>query len=251
MKTCGYCGRTYPDDIMLCPACGLNLDGSREGIRQQIEIEMEPENRNPSGQRPAPAPAAPVSADPGLIGLYGRNRVYYLCRYLLGLAICLLGFFTRHDGLLWIVLWDHLTHPGLPWLFPLEAGDYLLIGLFLAAIAGGIYECVRLAKPPWALLRAAPESQEAYMHLFSFTDRWRIRSHGGQFSFSKLASVILGFFSFNMMLELPVVLLVSELRSPPNLLVIFALISAYGAMWWIRIIRVRSIYQKHMPHQLR
>lgn len=45
MKTCGYCGRTYPDDTVLCPACGLNLDGSREGIRQQIEIEMEPENR--------------------------------------------------------------------------------------------------------------------------------------------------------------------------------------------------------------
>lgn len=43
MKTCVCCGRSFPDDMELCPACGVNLDDPQESCAVQIEIEVEPE----------------------------------------------------------------------------------------------------------------------------------------------------------------------------------------------------------------
>ena len=43
MRTCVYCGRAYPDEITVCPACGLNLDQAPEKIMGPIEIDVEPE----------------------------------------------------------------------------------------------------------------------------------------------------------------------------------------------------------------
>ena len=43
MKTCIYCGRTYQEDVRVCPACGLNLEQAPENIMGAIEIDVEPE----------------------------------------------------------------------------------------------------------------------------------------------------------------------------------------------------------------
>ena len=43
MKTCIYCGRTYQEDVRICPACGLNLEQAPENIMGAIEIDVEPE----------------------------------------------------------------------------------------------------------------------------------------------------------------------------------------------------------------
>ena len=43
MKTCIYCGRTYQEDVRVCPACGLNLEQAPENIMGAIEIDIEPE----------------------------------------------------------------------------------------------------------------------------------------------------------------------------------------------------------------
>ena len=51
MKTCIYCGRTYQEDVRVCPACGLNLEQAPENIMGAIEIDMEPEEWSAPHQR--------------------------------------------------------------------------------------------------------------------------------------------------------------------------------------------------------
>ena len=43
MKTCVYCGRTFSEDVRVCPACGLNLEQAPENVMGPIEIDVEPE----------------------------------------------------------------------------------------------------------------------------------------------------------------------------------------------------------------
>ena len=59
MKTCIYCGRTYQEDVRVCPACGLNLEQAPEHIMGPIEIDVEPETWIPPHQQQMPETVAP------------------------------------------------------------------------------------------------------------------------------------------------------------------------------------------------
>ena len=59
MKTCGCCGRTFPDDVGRCPACGVNLNDSQESSAVQIEIDLEPEAWIPPQQEIRRDPEVP------------------------------------------------------------------------------------------------------------------------------------------------------------------------------------------------
>ena len=77
MKTCIYCGRTFAEDVQVCPACGLNLQQAPENIMGPIEIDVEPEEWIPPHQQtqetppprqetppPRQAPPPPVQETP-------------------------------------------------------------------------------------------------------------------------------------------------------------------------------------------
>ena len=59
MKTCIYCGRTFSEDVRVCPACGLNLEQAPENIMGPIEIDVEPETWIPPHQQQMPETVAP------------------------------------------------------------------------------------------------------------------------------------------------------------------------------------------------
>ena len=56
MKTCIYCGRTFAEDVQVCPACGLNLQQAPENIMGPIEIDVEPEEWIPPHQQTTETP---------------------------------------------------------------------------------------------------------------------------------------------------------------------------------------------------
>ena len=88
MKTCAYCGRTFPDDVGLCPACGVNLDDPQESCAVQIEIEVEPEAWSQPYQqirraqevpqaireREAAAESVPAGISPDLMQMLRKNQ---------------------------------------------------------------------------------------------------------------------------------------------------------------------------------
>ena len=115
MKTCIYCGRTYPKDVRVCPACGLNLEQAPENIMGPIEIDVEPEEwipphqhtpetrtppppqapeeqQAPGPQRAMPEQAAAQTLSPELMRIFRGNQYMYGFRMLLliVIALCLL-----------------------------------------------------------------------------------------------------------------------------------------------------------------
>ena len=119
MKTCICCGRTYPDDVRVCPACGVNLEQAPEKTMGPIEIEVEPEEwipphqqssqtpsvqapqapqpfaerqPAPQAQRAVPEQAAPEVLSPELLRMFRRNQYVYIFRMMLliVIALCLL-----------------------------------------------------------------------------------------------------------------------------------------------------------------
>ena len=122
MKTCIYCGRTFSEDVRVCPACGLNLEQAPENVMGPIEIDVEPETWIPPHQQaqetpprqetppprwetppvvqqqaPQPQhteqePAAAQTLSPELLRMFRRNQFMYIFRMLLLLviALCLL-----------------------------------------------------------------------------------------------------------------------------------------------------------------
>lgn len=120
MKACIYCGRTYPEDVRVCPACGLNLEQAPENIMGAIEIDVEPEEwipphqqtaetpppsaqapeapkpfekqqQIPHPQRAEPEQAAAEALSPELMRMFRGNQFFYVFRMLL-LAVIGLGF---------------------------------------------------------------------------------------------------------------------------------------------------------------
>ena len=258
MKTCIYCGRTYPEDIRVCPACGLNLEQAPENIMGAIEIDAEPEEwippREQTGfnepvrktmQTPV-QPTLQTPVDPGLRKLYRSNQCFYACR-------CLVGawFFLRALAYgLGILSLEHL--PYLPYLlmeelrYGLETSDYVLAALAITAIVLAVLCFGRMVKPPEALLRDAKRSTHAYLRLFSFTDRCRITFGDKSSPFAKLIVLVIGFYSFIFMLIYPMLYFTDNLSSS-NADVWAIALSTYGALWLIRLLRVKSIYKKNMP----
>ena len=118
MKTCIYCGRTYQEDVRVCPACGLNLEQAPENIMGPIEIDVEPEEwipphqhtpetrtppppqaplppeeqQAPGPQRAMPEQAAAQTLSPELMRIFRGNQYMYGFRMLLliVIALCLL-----------------------------------------------------------------------------------------------------------------------------------------------------------------
>lgn len=127
MKTCIYCGRTYPEDVRVCPACGLNLEQAPENIMGPIEIDVEPEEwipphqqtaetppppqapetpqppeaqQAPQPQRAEPEQAAAETLSPELMRMFRGNQYVYIFRMLLLIvvALCLLLNNWLHNG---------------------------------------------------------------------------------------------------------------------------------------------------------
>lgn len=131
--------------------------------------------------------------------------------------------------------------------YGLETSDYFLPALGITAIVLAVLCFGRVVKPPEALLMDAKQSTYAYLRLFSFTDRCRIEF--GDILSPPLAKPIvflIGFYSFLFMLFLPALYLTDSISTSTEY-VLGAAISTYGALWLIRLFRVKSIYKKNMP----
>ena len=194
MKTCIYCGRTYPDDIRVCPACGLNRDQAPENVMEPIEIDVEPEEWIPPHQQtqatettpprqeqeaprpPQPEPpqrqpeppreeraepeqAAAQTLSPELMRMFRGNQCMYIFRMLLLLivALCLL-----------LNNWLYYGH---------RTADF--IELSLATVAPGLivglwglwHSIVRLKKTPGELAAQVGASPHGAFSLFSTHER--------------------------------------------------------------------------------
>ena len=261
MKTCVCCGRTFPDDVGLCPACGVNLNDPQESSAVQIEIDLEPEAWSPpreqtgfnepvrtpvrqTMQTPV-QPTLQIPVDPGLRKLYRSNQCFYACRCLVGAVFCLRA--LAHG--LGILSLEYL--PYLPDLlilklrYGLETSDYVLAALAITAIVLAVLCFGRMVKPPEALLRDAKRSTYAYLCLFSFTDRCRIKFGDKSSPFAKPIVFLIGFYSFIFMLVYPALYFTDA--APSNAYVLAIALSTYSALWLIRLFRVKSIYKKNMP----
>lgn len=261
MKTCVCCGRTFPDDVGLCPACGVNLNDPQESSAVQIEIDLEPEAWSPpreqtgfnepvrtpvrqTMQTPV-QPTLQIPVDPGLRKLYRSNQCFYACRCLVGAVFCLR---VLAHGLGILSLEDLPYLPDLLMLklrYGLETSDYFLAALAITAIVLAVLCFGRMVKPPEALLRDAKRSTYAYLRLFSFTDRCRITFGDKSSPFAKLIVILIGFYSFIFMLVYPALYFTDA--APSNAYVLAIALSTYSALWLIRLFRVKSIYKKNMP----
>ena len=185
MKTCVYCGRAYPNDITVCPACGLNLEQAPEKIMEPIEIDVEPETWIPPHQQASetvtptsrqappmpdeqpPAPpqqsAAPAHTAEGLsperMRMFRRNQYMYIFRMLLLiiLALCLLQNSWMNSGN--------------------RVSDFISMSLVLVApgLLGGLWgllRCLaRLRKTPGELAAQVSASEHGLTSLFSYHER--------------------------------------------------------------------------------
>lgn len=187
MKTCVYCGRTYPDDIRVCPACGLNLDQAPENVMEPIEIDVEPETwipphqqtvetppppqtqeapqspreeqQPPQPQRAEPEQAATEALSPELMRMFRGNQFMYIFRMLLLIvvALCLLLNNWLYNG--------HRT------------ADFISMSLFTVApglIVGvwGLWNSIaRLRKTPGELAAQVSASPHGAFSLFSAHER--------------------------------------------------------------------------------
>ena len=189
MKTCIYCGRTYPDDIRVCPACGLNLDQAPENVMEPIEIDVEPEEWIPPHQQPQETGATPPRQEqetprppqeqpqppreeraemeqapaqtlsPELLRMFRGNQCMYIFRMLLLLivALCLLlnnWLYYGHRTANFIELSLATVAPG------------LIVGLW-----GLWHSIARLRKTPGELAAQVSASPHGALSLFSAHER--------------------------------------------------------------------------------
>lgn len=189
MKTCIYCGRTFSEDVRVCPACGLNLEQVPENVMGPIEIEVEPETWIPPHQQPTPEPATPLppqepeapqpsreeqpvreepaqpeqaaaqTLSPELMRMFRGNQYVYIFRMLLLIvvALCLLLNNWLYNG--------HRT------------ADFISMSLFTVApgmIVGlwGLFGSIaRLKKTPGELAAQVSASPHGAFSLFSAHER--------------------------------------------------------------------------------
>ena len=188
MKTCIYCGRTFSEDVRVCPACGLNLEQAPENVMGPIEIEVEPEEWIPPHQQtqetPPPPPqtpeapqppreeqqpsreeraepeqAAAQTLSPELMRMFRGNQFMYIFRMLLLIvvALCLLLNNWLYNG--------HRTEDFIRMsLFTVAPG--LLVGLW--GLFGSI---ARLRKSPSELAAQVSASPHGAFSLFSAHER--------------------------------------------------------------------------------
>ena len=185
MKTCIYCGRSYQEDVRVCPACGLNLEQAPENIMGPIEIDVEPETWVPPHQQtvetpppPAQAPEAPrpleeqqapqpqcaapeqaAALSPELMRMFRGNQYMYIFRMLLLIlvALCLLL-----D--LWLYMWDDTANFIIMSLLTVAPG--LLVGPW------GLWRSIaRLRKTPVELAAQVSVSPHGASSLFSGHER--------------------------------------------------------------------------------
>ena len=188
MKTCIYCGRTFSEDVRVCPACGLNLEQAPENVMGPIEIEVEPEEWIPPHQQtqetPPPPPqtpeapqppreeqqpsreeraepeqAAAQTLSPELMRMFRGNQFMYIFRMLLLIvvALCLLLNNWLYNG--------HRTEDFISMsLFTVAPG--LLVGLW--GLFGSI---ARLRKSPSELAAQVSASPHGAFSLFSAHER--------------------------------------------------------------------------------
>ena len=195
MKTCIYCGRTFSEDVRVCPACGLNLEQAPENIMGPIEIDVEPETWIPPHQqtqatgttptrqeqeaprppqeqpepqkqpeppleeRAEPEQAAAQTLSPELMRMFRGNQFMYIFRMLLliVLALCLLLNNWLYNG--------HRTEDFISMsLFTVAPG--LLVGFW--GLFGSI---ARLRKSPSELAAQVSASPHGAFSLFSAHER--------------------------------------------------------------------------------
>ena len=189
MKTCIYCGRTYQEDVRVCPACGLNLEQAPEHIMGPIEIDVEPETwipphqqaqetpprqetppprqetppvvqqQAPQPQRAAAQQPAAGALSPELLRMFRRNQFMYIFRMLLLLVIALCLLLNN-----WLYYGN-------------RTGDF--IELSLATVAPGLLvgfwglfgSFARLKKTPSELAAQVSASPHGAFSLFSTHER--------------------------------------------------------------------------------
>ena len=197
MKTCIYCGRTFSEDVRVCPACGLNLEQAPENVMGPIEIDVEPEEWIPPHQQaqetppprqetppprqetppprwetppvvqqqaPQPQhteqePAAAQTLSPELLRMFRRNQFMYIFRMLLLLVIALCLLLNN-----WLYYGN-------------RTGDF--IELSLATVAPGLLvgfwglfgSFARLKKTPSELAAQVSASPHGAFSLFSTHER--------------------------------------------------------------------------------
>ena len=190
MKTCIYCGRTFSEDVRVCPACGLNLEQAPENVMGPIEIDVEPEEwipphqqaqetppprqetppprwetppvvqqQAPQPQRAAAQQPAAGALSPELLRMFRRNQFMYIFRMLLLLVIALCLLLNN---------WLYYRN---------RTGDF--IELSLATVAPGLLiglwglfsSFARLRKSPGELAAQVSASSDGALSLFSFHER--------------------------------------------------------------------------------
>ena len=189
MKTCIYCGRTFSEDVRVCPACGLNLEQAPENVMGPIEIDVEPEEwipphqqaqetlpprqetppprwetppvvqQAPQPQRAAAQQPAAGALPPELMRIFRGNQFMYIFRMLLliTIALCLLlnnWMYNAYRIEDFIELSLITVAPG------------LLIGLW-----GLFSSFARLRKSPGELAAKVSASSDGALSLFSFHER--------------------------------------------------------------------------------
>ena len=189
MKTCIYCGRTFLEDVRVCPACGLNLEKAPENIMGPIEIDVEPEPWIPPHQQPTPEPVTPLppqepeapqpsreeqpvreeparpeqaaaqTLSPELMRMFRGNQGMYIFRMLLLIVIALC-----------LLLSNWLNNGN-------NTADFISMSLFTVApglIVGlwGLFgNLVRLRKTPGELAAQVSASPHGAFSLFSIHER--------------------------------------------------------------------------------
>lgn len=181
MKTCAYCGRTFPDDVGLCPACGVNLDDPQESSAVQIEIDVEPEAWSPPHQEirrdpevpqapwewEAVAESDPTGVSPDLMQVLRKNQYVYIGRMILLMTVSL--------GLLANILaqsqgWNTF-----------DSGEFIVMLLVVVApgLLGGLVGILRslgrLKKTPEELLQQMGNPANDFSCFFSIHERMIIK----------------------------------------------------------------------------
>lgn len=194
MKTCIYCGRTFSEDVRVCPACGLNLEKAPENIMGPIEIDVEPEPWIPPHQQPTPEPVTPLppqepeapqpsreeqpvreeparpeqaaaqTLSPELMRMFRGNQYMYIFRMLLLIivALCLLlnnWLYNGHRTADFISISLATVAPG------------LIVGLW-----GLLSSLARLKKTPSELAAQVSASSHGTFSLFSAHERIVLKS---------------------------------------------------------------------------
>ena len=177
MKTCVCCGRSFPDDMELCPACGVNLDDPQESCAVQIEIEVEPEARSQPHQqirldpevpqalreREAAAESVPAGVSPDLMQMFRKNQYVYIGRMILlmTVSLCLLA----------SILSQSLSRNSF------DSGEFIVMLLVTVApgLLGGLFGIIRslgrLKKTPEELLQQMGNPANDFSCFFSIHER--------------------------------------------------------------------------------